>query len=477
MLFTTLEYAYFFAAVFLIYHLIPERFKWVVLCAASGYFYFKAGVYAFVLLAAISLVSYAGALLIDRHRKKSGILLTASVLIILLTMALMRLPFVSFIMPLGYSFYALQCIAYMTEVQREGIEVMKNPLKVFLYVSYFPHVLQGPFEDPSEYMAELFAGHGFSYEKAREGLLRILWGLLKKLVIADRIGYIVDPAFEDPAGCTGFRVLYVMALYTIQLYADFSGYMDMAVGSSKMLGIEIRENFNVPYLSKSMAEFWRRWHMSLGLWFKAYVFYPVLRTKPCAALRTHFKKKKNRYLMNTLPTAVALTVNWTLIGLWHGFDANYLAYDWFCGAVIILSEFLKPVYDKVNSSSKFFKSSFCDGLRVVRNFVLVMFSFMFFRPATLQDSFTLMGNAFHGMNLMQCLQMAYNVNSYDLFLIAVPLIMLIVADVLKYKGKDPVTLSAKAPTAVRWAVYIILILMIYIGKGDRSVPGPAYIVF
>ena len=152
-------------------------------------------------------------------------------------------------------------------------------------------------------------------------------------------------------------------------------------------------------------------------------------------------------------------------------------YSFYFDFLIIFSEFLKPVYDKINSSSKFFKSSFCDGLRVIRTFALVMFSFMFFRPASLQDTFILMGNAFHGMTLMQCLQMAYNVNSYDLFLIFVPLIMLIVADVLKYKGKDPVALSAKAPTAVRWAVYIILILMIYIGKGDRSVPGPAYIVF
>ena len=477
MTFTTLTFAYFFVAVFLLYYIVPKKWQWIVTLLASLVFYFEAGIPGFIMMLLSVMVSWASALFIEKAKNKASLIFAVSVLIFIVVLVLMRTPFGSLVMPLGLSFYTLQCIGYVTEVYRKSTEAQKNPLKVLLYVSFFPHILQGPFEDYNELKSRLEEGHDFNYDNVCNGAGRFALGLLKKLVLADRIGYIVDPVFEDASGYHGFTIIFVMALYTVQLYADFSGYMDMAVGMSKMLGIEIRENFNVPYASKSMAEFWRRWHMSLGLWFKVYVFYPMLRTKLCSGVSAHFKKKKNKYLMKTLPTAIALTVNWTLIGLWHGFDANYLCYDWFCGAVIIFSEFLRPVYASVNDKApKIFKTKFMDALRVVRTFIIVMFSFMMFRPTELSTSFLMMKEIFIKADIGGCANFIYN-NIYDLFLIAVPFVILLVVDIFKYREKDILTMIRSLNPVFRWCIYIAVALLIYVCKGDRSAAGFAYYIF
>ena len=477
MTFTTLTFAYFFIAVFLLYYIVPKKWQWIVTLLASMVFYFEAGIPGFIMMLLSVMVSWASALFIEKAKNKASLIFAVSVLIFIVVLVLMRTPFGSLVMPLGLSFYTLQCIGYVTEVYRESTEAQKNPLRVLLYVSFFPHILQGPFEDYNELKSRLEEGHDFNYDNVCNGAGRFALGLLKKLVLADRIGYIVDPVFEDASGYYGFTIIFVMALYTVQLYADFSGYMDMAVGMSKMLGIEIRENFNVPYASKSMAEFWRRWHMSLGLWFKVYVFYPMLRTKFCSGVSSYFKKKKNKYLMKTLPTAIALTVNWTLIGLWHGFDANYLCYDWFCGAVIIFSEFLRPVYASVNDKApKVFKSKFMDALRVVRTFIIVMFSFMMFRPTELSTSFLMMKEIFIKADIGGCANFIYN-NIYDLFLIVVPFVILLVVDIFKYREKDILTMIHSLNPVFRWCIYIAVALLIYVCKGDRSAAGFAYYIF
>ena len=308
-------------------------------------------------------------------------------------------------------------------------------------------------------------------------MYRITFGLMKKMVIADRIGYIVDKVFETGEGYSGATVFLVMILYAIQLYTDFSGYMDIVVGCSDMLGIKVRENFNVPYGSKSMAEFWRRWHISLGLWFKNYVFYPVQRTELCNKIRKKMKAKKNKYAMNTIPSVISLTVVWTLIGLWHGFDWNYLCYDWFCGLIIISAEILKPVYDKVNKSApKIFASSWMDGLRILRTFLLVAFSFLFFRPDTLEISVKMIRNLFTMPHFRQMAEFVYW-NLYDLFLISVPLIILAIVDGMKYKEINVYEKVHGLPKILRYLIYVAGILLIYIARADVTSGGFAYYVF
>ena len=476
MTFTTMEFAIFMAVVFILYYLVPGKVQWLVLLAANSYFYWQTGWKSALFLLAVMIVSYGFGILIERTGEKRYAIV-ATILIFVLLLVIMRMPFAGVIMPLGLSFYTLQCIGYCIEVYRQSVPAEKNPLKYALYISFFPHVLQGPFADYAELKIQLIEPHVFDYDKVLRGCYRIFWGLMKKLVIADRIGYIVDKVYETGEGYYGATLWLVMILYAIQLYTDFSGYMDMAWGSASMLGITIRENFNVPYGSKSMSEFWRRWHISLGLWFKNYVFYPVQRTEFCSKIRKKMKAKKNRYAMNAYPTAVSLTVVWTLIGLWHGFDWNYLCYDWFCGLIIIAAELLKPVYDRVNQSNpKIFGSGWMDGLRIIRTFLLVSFSFLFFRPDTMEITFRMMRNLFTRPHLYQAAEFIYW-NIYDLFLIFVPLIILGVVDGMKYKEIDVFERFHKLPVVVRYAVYVGGLLMIYIAKGDMSGTGFAYYVF
>ncbi len=471
------EFAYFFIATFLLYYLVPKKIQWVVLLVANTYFYYASGWKSFVFLTGTILVSYGLGLLIEKTKKKS-LVMWGSILIFVAMLCAMRvLPAARSIMPLGLSFYSLQCIGYMIEVYRGSTEAEKNPLKYYVYISYFPHVLQGPFADYNELKKKIFAPHAFDYDKAVYGCYRFVWGFMKKQVIAERIGNIVNPIFATGEGYYGATVFYAMVLYCIQLYADFSGYMDMAVGVSYGLGIELQENFNVPYRSKSMAEFWRRWHMSLGLWFKNYVFYPMLRTKLCTSIRAKMKAKKNKYAMNVLPTTIGLFVNWTLIGLWHGFDANYLCYDWACGLIIILSEFAKPLYDKVNKAApKFMQSKFMDAVRVVRTFILVGFTFLLFRPDTLAVSKTLFVNMFTKPGIKQLLEYGYW-NLYDEFLIFLPIVLLCIVDSLKYKGVNVYEKVHKWPFVIRWLIYISALIMVYVSKFELAKGIFAYYVF
>lgn len=476
MTFTTKEFALFMAVLFCIYYIVPKKIQWMVLLLGNIYFYYQVGWQAMAFLAATMLFSYLAGLVIEKSKQRVSVI-ASTVVLFCAMLVIMRMPFASFIMPLGLSFYTLQCIGYCIDVHRQMVPAERNFAKYALYISFFPHVLQGPFADYKELREQLLAPHAFSYDKCCYGLYRFVFGLMKKLVLADRIAYIIDCVYETGEGYYGATVLLTMVLYAIQLYADFSGYMDMAVGCAALLGIEIRENFQVPYGAKSMAEFWRRWHISLGLWFKNYVFYSVLRTNLCTKLRQAMKKKKNRYGMNVLPTVLALTVVWTLIGLWHGFDWNYLCYDWFCGLIIISAELLKPVYDKIGASCpKVFQSKWMDGLRIVRTFLLVSFSFLFFRPDTLAITFRLMGNLFEKPYLRPMAEFVYW-HIYDVFLILVPLILLGIVDGMKYKGIQVYEKIHKLPWPIRYMIYVGGLLLIYICKGDLASGGFAYYVF
>ena len=476
MTFTTVEFAILVAVTFIIYYLVPDKFRWMVLLAAGGYFYYQTGIGSFVFLLVTIAVSYVCALLIERTGSKWYLMLITVVLFVGM-LCVMRMPFAGFIMPMGLSFYALGCLGYCIEVYRKSTPAQKNPAKYALYISFFPHVLQGPFEDYNEMKAEFEKPHPFDYDMAVYGMYRIVFGVLKKLVIADRISYIVDKIYASPDSYYGMTLVLCMFLYSLQLYADFSGYMDIAVGCAKLFGINIRENFNVPYASKSMAEFWRRWHMSLGLWFKSYVFYPVQRTRLCTGIRKYMKARKNRYGMTVIPSVIGLVCVWTLIGLWHGFDWNYLVYDWTCGLIIIISELLRNVYDRLgNALGKVYKSRLADMLRVVRTFILVSFTFVLFRPDTLGDSFTFLRRMFMRPGMKDMAEFVYW-NIYDLFLILVPVIVLVIVDTMKYKGINVCEKLHRLNPVVRYIIYGVGLVYIYVAQGDREQVAFAYSIF
>ena len=477
MTFTTIQFAIFMAVLFISYYVIPKKFQWMVLLSGNMVFYCFAGIKSLVFLLCVMLFTYLFGILVAKSEKRKGLLLFFCVSVIICIMCIMRMGFSSYIKPLGLSYYALMCLSYVVNVYWGMSKAEYNPLKLMLYISYFPHVIQGPFDDVNELKDSFFKEHNFDYDYSCRCIIRIGYGLMKKLVLADRIGNIVANVFNSPSDYYGLTVVMCVVLYAFELYADFSGYMDIAVGCSGLFGIKIKENFNVPFLAKSMEEFWRRWHMSLGIWFKNYVFYGVQRWKICGLIRSAMKKRKNKYLMKTLPTVIGLTVVWTLIGLWHGFDPNYLLYDWTCGVIIILSEILVPVYAAINNKNKRISGSgLMNALRVIRTFILVALTFVIFRASTVSDAFLIIRNMFTSSGISKACEYIYW-NVYDFFLITPAFIVLIVVDILKYRNVDITEKIKKINPVCRYCIYIIGLLYIYIARHNGETVGFAYSIF
>ena len=443
MIFTSISFLIFFSVVFLLYYIVPKKIQWIVLLIASIFFYISASVqYIFYVLFA-SIITYVGALIISNIDKKQKstiennsnnitkdekkalkksfqkrkkiiivvtVLVTLSLLIIMkytkfifqnisLVHNLVGLEFKSptwnFILPIGISFYTFMSIGYAIDVYRGEYPAEKNFLKYFLYISYFPHVLQGPIDKYKDLSEEFFKPKIFSYEETIQGLSRVVVGLIKKMVIADKILPICTMVIQSPNEYYGKNVLIMIILYAIELYADFSGYMDIAIGCSKMLGIKIAENFDSPYLSKSIAEYWRRWHITLGAWFRDYVYYPILRSKKADSIRKYFKEENNKYMASTMPTVFALSILWILIGFWHGSTWAFVLYGMYHGLIIIVSNMLSPIYSKFYKQfPKLVKSKIYSLFQIARTFTLVLIGYFLFSTGDLKVSLLLFKNMF-----------------------------------------------------------------------------------
>lgn len=416
MVFTTFTFMLFFAITFFVFYSIPARWQWKWLLIASIYFYMSASPVYVLFLFFTMLVTYVGANQIqaatDLKKRKWLLIITLVLtigLVILLKYSLFLLanvealvgifgvsfqtPVLKILLPIGLSFYVFQSAGYCIDVYWETCKAEKNFAKHALFVSYFPQILQGPIGSYMDMSKSLYSEKTFDYERVVHGVLRATLGFYKKLVIADNIAAIVNPVFQLQTASSPEMILTALVLYAFELYADFSGYMDIAIGCSEMLGIRLAENFDTPYLSGSITEFWRRWHSTLGVWFKNYIFYPVLRTNLCNRLRK--KYKKNKYLKNTLPSVVALATVWLLIGLWHGADWCYVLYGIYHGSFIILAVVMAPLYSKLYQKFPKLQENLCMKIfRILRTFAIVSFGYILFAPGSFANSVVLIQNLF-----------------------------------------------------------------------------------
>lgn len=363
------------------------------------------------------------------------------------------------IFPLGISFYTFQSIGYCVDIHRGLALPEKNFFRYALYISYFPQISQGPIGQYKELSHQLTETHQFSYEHFTSGLERVLLGLFKKLFIADNIALCVDHFYKDPSSHLSVVMIVVTFLYGIQLYADFSGYMDIVIGISQCLGIRLAENFSTPYFSVSIAEFWRRWHISLGTWFRDYLYYPILRTRLFSNFSKSLKKKKN--LSRKLPTVFALLITWLLIGFWHGASWKFVVYGLYHGSFVILDTILSGFYDRtrkvlhIREESRLFRL-----FRIVRTFVLVNIGYVLFRSQSLGIAIDvykgmLTNLTFNGLaaDVASCGQaMAYFAT------VAVGILVLFIIELLEQK-KTFVERINGANIVVRWT---ILFIMLYI---------------
>ncbi len=499
MIFTTLKFLVFFVAVFLGYYIVPKKLQWLVLLVASTYFYLCASVKYVIFVLMASLITYIGALILDKLEKKQRtylhnnkenlskeakkiyktkvekkkkIIITLTVLGTLSMLLVMKYtgfvlqnisdivnifgfnfiaPVWNLILPLGISFYTFMSLGYAIDVYRGEYPAERNFLKYFLFVSYFPHILQGPMDKYNDLSKDLLEGKKFDYNQATQGIYRIVIGVLKKMLIADKLAPIVGTVTTNLDQYFGINIFIAIVFYAIQLYADFSGYMDIAIGCSKMLGIRIAENFDAPYFSKSIAEYWRRWHISLGAWFRDYVYYPILRGNFASKIRKLFKDK-NKYLSNNLPTVFALAILWILIGFWHGSTWGYILYGMYHGGIIILSTLLAPVYDKFYETfPKLVKTKIYGAFQIIRTFCLILGGYFLFCIGDLKPAIQMFTNMFK--NNFDGVKILANISQDSLVSITIGTIILIIFDILTIYKIDIYEKFRKVPFFLRWLIY------------------------
>ena len=362
-----------------LYYTIPRRGQWVLLLIASCGFYLYSGLGNLCCILLTTASTYGTARIVDRiqvlydrktarQKSKKWIWLCLVLNFGQLAICKVRLSFQNILLPMGISFYMFQSIGYVLDVYRGSIRAERNPFKFALFVSFFPQLIQGPISKFGKLAPQLLGEHPYDGKKVSFGLQRMLWGYFKKLVIADRIGVAVL-ALRGPEH-TGLSFFVLTCFYAIQIYGDFTGGIDIAMGLSEAFGIALPENFNLPFFSKNIAEYWRRWHITLGDWMREYVFYPVSVSTPLRKLSKSARKRWPKF-GKRLPVYAASFATWLCTGIWHGITPNFLLWGMMnCGA-IVLSEELTPLYEKFHSRFGWKRKGWYGGFEMLRTFLLM----------------------------------------------------------------------------------------------------------
>jgi D-alanyl-lipoteichoic acid acyltransferase DltB (MBOAT superfamily) len=380
MSFVSTEFLLLLVGTIALYYLVPKRAQWVVLLAASYVFYLFGGLKTVGYLLLTTLSTWAAGLLLERlnarrakapkeqaakiKRQKKAVVAVALTLNFGMLFLLKYLDFtlqtaasalgrfgvlwqpesVELVLPLGVSFFVFQSTGYVIDQYRGKYPAQRNPIKFALFTSFFPQMVQGPISRYDQLAPQLLAERQFSFESLRSGIQLMLWGYLKKMVIADRAAVLVNGFFADYNGYGGAVAAFSILMYCINLYCDFSGGIDITRGAAACLGIDMEENFRRPIFATSLSEYWRRWHITLGGWMRDYVFYPLSLSKPFGRLGKWSRKHIGGKLGKILPTSLATFVVYLIIGIWHGANFRFIAYGFWNGAIITSSLLLANRY-------------------------------------------------------------------------------------------------------------------------------------
>ncbi len=361
-------------------------------------------------------------------------------------------------LPLGISFFIFQAIGYIVDVYWGKIEAEPNFWKFALFLSYFPKVMQGPIVRYEEMKETLFGEHDFHYETVTDGLKRALYGYMKKLVIADTLVAFINFGFGNPSSLSGLEALLVVVFYFIQDYCDFSGYMDISIGLSNMMGISLPENFNHPYFAIGIDDYWRRWHATLGTWFKDYVFYPISISRFSLKLGKGSKKIFKEF-GKKVPAIFGLLVVWLLTGLWHGASWNYVLWGLYYGIIIILSVCFQPLISKFYEKTGCRKNVFWIIFQHIRTLFLLFIGKILFMAPSLQEAWVLFSRCFHFENYVDIT----NINNqlgYISMIASLCLTLVVFAIDLIQEIKPNTTFLQKFDAKPLWVQWPLLILMI-----------------
>lgn len=380
------------------------------------------------------------------------------------------------VMPLGISFYTLTAMSYVVDVGRENCEAETNFCGILLFLSYFPAVTQGPFNRYDQMKKQFQKEHIFQYERIPGGIQRFVWGAFKKLVIADRLGMFVDRVYGmETSAVAGSVFALATVFYMLQLYADFSGYIDMAAGVSETFDIVLPENFKRPYFARSVAEFWRRWHITLGNWFKDYVMFSFVMSGTGRKITKACKNKWNGLGRQVTPIIGTMLV-WFFTGIWHGRTLSYMLWGVYYGLLmsisLVMEERFKGWKEKLGIRDGRVWGLFC----MARTWFIVFFADVLIRSRSLTQAGEIVSSFFTRLNLGSLLSgeiTTYGLNKYDFVLLLVVLLIWLAVSVLEEQEKDVRVYLAQRPALVRWVCYygIVLLLLItgiYGGSYDTA---------
>ena len=410
--FYSIQFFVFLTVTLASYYTVFKKKQWICLLIASAVFYYWTGVENFIYLLVTGFSTWAGAKIlrkfseelkvlrkdkdlekVEKEKKKAGlvrkrrmvmwsvVLLNFGVLAYFKYLPVMFDSILGVVLPLGISFYMFQSIGYLLDIYNDKYLPEENFARYMLYVSYFPHMIQGPIQRYDMLGIQFKEDKSWEEERAVKGIYRIAYGFLKKYAIANIYAGIIANIFDTPVmDYSGTAVVFGILLYSAQQYADFSGGIDMVLGVSELFGIQMAENFKQPYFAVSLADFWRRWHMSLGHWMRDYVFYPFALTKPMKKLGKWSNKKLGKHIGRVLPAAIGNILVFFLVGVWHGAKWHYVVWGLYNGIVIAASDFLAPLYKKLAEVLRVdIKANWYCVFQILRTFFIVNIGWYFDR--------------------------------------------------------------------------------------------------
>ena len=377
---------------------------------------------------------------------------------------------------MGISFYTLQAVAYLVDINHGKLKPDDNIFKFMLFMSFFPQIIQGPIARHDQLAAQLYEGHAFDYTRVTHGFQLILWGAVKKLIIADRLLIPVATVFENYSNYEGGILLFGAALYGLQVYTDFSGGMDIAQGIAQIFGIQLEINFRQPYFSVSIEDFWRRWHITLGGWMRDYIFFPLSLSKRFATISRNSRKVFGPFVGKRLPAILSSFVVYFLVGFWHGAEWKYILYGVYNGVIICSSLLLVEVYQKLKAFFRIDESAASwKVFQMVRTFYLVSIGRFFSRAINWRAAFGMIRRTTHHWYSLAFLVdgslLELGLNNANWILLLFALALLFAVDIAHEKGiKIRETISMQ-PLVFRWIIYIAAVLIVL----TFGVYGPEYV--
>ena len=481
MLFNSFSFLIFFPTVTILYFLIPHPYRWFFLLMASCVFY-MAFIPIYILVLGLTIaIDYTAGLLIEKtegRRKKLflviSILSTCAVLVVFkyfnfFNSNLMRVAqffhwnypigALSLILPIGLSFHTFQSLSYVIEVYRGNFKAEKHFGIYSLYVMFYPQLVAGPIERPQNLLPQFYEKHTYDDQRVMDGLKLMVWGFFKKVVIADHLAVVVDQVYKDPTQYTGIPLIAGALFFGIQVYCDFSGYSDIAIGAAQVMGFRLRDNFNRPFHAPSMAEFWRRWHMSLMSWFRDYVYIPLGGSRVA----------KWKWYFNIFFT-------FTLSGLWHGAGWGFILWGSLNGCYLIISDWTKSLREKWAQWVRLDRIPiFHKGFQIGFTFFLFCFTLILFRSKTLSDALYVITHLGTGLGSLKGLKMSlksfYNlgVDRHELILLLISIGLMELVEWVE-PLRNMRRMFSERPILFRWVMYYVVILfLIFFGKyNDRA---------